>query len=42
VSDATLERELTVGDADRADLQLRLLKPLQPAPIADRPHSWDY
>jgi hypothetical protein len=37
-----LERELTVGDADRADLQLRLLKSLQPAPITDRPHSWDY
>jgi hypothetical protein len=37
-----LERELTVGDADRADLTLRLLKPLQPAPITDRPHSWDY
>jgi len=31
-----------VGDADRADLTLRLLKSLQPAPIADRPHSWDY
>jgi plastocyanin len=41
-SEADLERELTVGDADRADLTLRLLKSLQPAPIADRPHSWDY
>src|SRR5436190_10824151 len=41
-SEADLERELTVGDADRADLQLRLLKSLQPAPITDRPHSWDY
>ena len=41
-SEADLERELTVGDADRADLTLRLLKSLQPAPITDRPHSWDY
>jgi len=37
-----LERELTVGDSDRADLTLRLSKPLQPAPLSDRPHSWDY
>ena len=41
-SAADLERELTVGDADRAELTLHLLKSLQPAPIADRPHSWDY
>lgn len=40
--DADLERELTVGEGDRADLTLRLSKPLQPAPLADRPHSWDY
>jgi len=40
--EASLERELTVGDTDRADLTLRLAKPLQPAPLADRPHSWDY
>ena len=37
-----LERELTVGEADRAALTVRLLRPLQPAPLADRPHSWDY
>ena len=37
-----LERELTVGDGDRAELTLHLTKALQPAPIADRPHSWDY
>jgi plastocyanin len=41
-SEADLERELTVGDTDRADLTLRLAKPLEPAPINDRPHSWDY
>src|SRR6202047_4233115 len=41
-SQADLERELTVGDADRAELTLHLLKSLQPAPIADRPHWWDY
>jgi plastocyanin len=37
-----LERQLTVNETDRAELTLRLLKPLQPAPLADRPHSWDY
>jgi plastocyanin len=39
---AELERELTVGDTDRAELTLRLQKPLQAAPLTDRPHSWDY
>jgi plastocyanin len=37
-----LERELTVADSDRAELTVRLQKPLTPAPLADRPHSWDY
>jgi plastocyanin len=41
-SDADLERELTVGETDHAELTLRLVKGLQPAPRADRPHSWDY
>jgi plastocyanin len=41
-SETDLARELTVGDTDRADLTLRLAKPLQPAPLNDRPHSWDY
>jgi len=35
-------RELAVGDAEHAELTLRLSKPLQPAPLSDRPHSWDY
>ena len=39
---ADLERELTVGDADHAELTLRLAKPLTPAPLANRAHSWDY
>jgi hypothetical protein len=39
---ADLERQLTVNETDRAELTLRLIKPLQPAPLADRPHSWDY
>jgi plastocyanin len=39
---ADLERELTVRDADRAELTIRLAKSLQPAPLSDRPHSWDY
>jgi plastocyanin len=38
---ADLERQLTVGEGDRAELTLRLAKPLQPAPL-ERPHSWDY
>ena len=41
-AEADLERELTVGEGDRAELTLHLAKALQPAPIADRPHSWDY
>ena len=41
-NESDLERELTVGEGDRADLTLRLARPLQPAPLADRPHSWDY
>jgi plastocyanin len=41
-SETDLDRELTVGDADRAQLTLHLTKALQPAPITDRPHSWDY
>jgi plastocyanin len=41
-SDTDLARELTVGESDHADLTLRLLKALQPAPLGDRPHSWDY
>lgn len=39
---ADLERRLTVGDTDRAELTLRLARPLQPAPLGARPHSWDY
>lgn len=41
-AEADLEREVTVGDRDRAELTLHLARPLQPAPISDRPHSWDY
>jgi len=41
-SESDLERELTVGESDRADLTLHLSKPLQPARLTDRPHSWDY
>lgn len=39
---ADLERQLTVSETDRAELTLRLAKPLQAAPLAERPHSWDY
>jgi plastocyanin len=38
---ADAEREFTVGSDDRAELTVRLAKPLQPAPL-DRAHSWDY
>jgi plastocyanin len=37
-----LARELTIGEGDRAELTLRLARGLQPAPLSDRPHSWDY
>lgn len=40
-TDTDLERELTVGEGDHAELTLRLLRSLEPAPIA-RQHSWDY
>lgn len=39
---ADLERELTIGEGDHAELTLRLTKSLTPAPLAERPHSWDY
>jgi len=41
-SESELTRELTVGDADRAELTVHLVRALQPAPLTDRPHSWDY
>jgi hypothetical protein len=34
------EREMMIGDDDRAALTLRLAKALQPAPLEGR-HSWD-
>ncbi len=37
---AALERDVTVGEGD-AVLDVKLTKPLRPAPIQDRPHSWD-
>jgi plastocyanin len=39
---ADLERELTIGEGDHAELTLRLTKSLTPAPLTERPHSWDY
>ena len=36
-----LDRELTVGEGDRANLTLRLAKMLRPAPLQPHPHSWD-
>jgi plastocyanin len=41
-SETDLTRELTVADADRAELTLRLSRPPQAAPLTDRAHSWDY
>jgi hypothetical protein len=37
---SALEREMTIGDGERAALTLRLAKALQPAPLEGR-HSWD-
>jgi plastocyanin len=36
-----LDRELTVGEGDRATLTLHLAKGLRPAPLQPHPHSWD-
>ena len=41
-SESDLTRELAVGDAGRAELTVHLVRALQPAPLADPPHSWDY
>ena len=38
---AALERSVDVGEA-HATVEFRLAKALRPAPLADRPHSWDY
>ncbi len=38
---AELEREIMIGDGDRAALTLRLDKLLEPAPLANAHHSWD-
>lgn len=37
---AELAREVSIGDADRTAIAVRLTKPLQPAPLEGR-HSWD-
>jgi plastocyanin len=36
-----LQGEITVSDADGGNLTLHLTKPLKPAPLEGRPHSWD-
>jgi plastocyanin len=41
-NEVDLTRELTVAEADRAELTLRLSRPPQPAALTNRPHSWDY
>jgi len=38
---ADLARVVTVGDTERSELTVRLPKPLRPAPLQGRPHSWD-
>ena len=35
-----LAREISVGE-ERAEIRIRLAKPLRPAPLVGRPHSWD-
>jgi plastocyanin len=36
-----LQNEITVADSDGGNLTLHLVKPLKPAPLEGRPHSWD-
>ena len=38
---ANLQRDLTVGQSDRTDANIRIAKALRPAPLEKRPHSWD-
>jgi len=38
---SALQREVTVGDGERAEVNFRLEKSLRPAPLEKRPHSWD-
>lgn len=38
---ADLEREISVGDSEQAEVTVRLGKALRPAPLEGRPHSWD-
>jgi plastocyanin len=39
---AGLARQIAVGETDRTELTLQLSKPMQPAPLSQHPHSWDY
>jgi plastocyanin len=36
-----MEREMMIGEGDRAAFTLRLGKPLEPAPLTTMHHSWD-
>jgi plastocyanin len=36
-----LQRELTVGDSERAEVTVRLRRALRPAPLGGSSHSWD-
>lgn len=38
---AELQRELTIGEPDHAELTVQLSKPLLPAPLPGHPHSWN-
>jgi plastocyanin len=39
--DAELERQMTIGEGDRAELAIRLVRPLRPAPLEGGHHTWD-
>ncbi len=41
-NETDLARELSVAEGDRAELTLRVTHGLQPGPLTERPHSWDY
>ncbi|HUK01870.1 MAG TPA: hypothetical protein VLW26_06285 [Steroidobacteraceae bacterium] len=38
---ANLQRDVTIGDVERAEVSVKLEKTLRPAPLEKRPHSWD-
>jgi plastocyanin len=39
---STLSRVVSISEGDPSVVTIRLTKPLQPAPLSNRPYSWEY